>query len=97
MYFGEYVNRVVCELEERNISYNEKLKFEIYNFCCSVSNGISKLNNTYPDHNDRYLKQCYYNLEEKADRGIISEEEWQPIQNFWNKFIKEKSIEENDE
>ena len=22
----------------------------------------------YPEHNDRYLKQCYYNLQEKADR-----------------------------
>ena len=27
-------------------------------------------------HNDRYLKQCYYNLQEKYDRGGISQEDW---------------------
>ena len=30
-------------------------------------------------HNDRYLRQCYYNLQEKYDCGGISEEEWQKI------------------
>ena len=27
-------------------------------------------------HNDRYLEQCFYNLQEKYDCGGISEEEW---------------------
>lgn len=31
-------------------------------------------------HNDRYLKQCYYNLQEKYDCGGISVEEWQKIE-----------------
>ena len=35
-------------------------------------------------HNDRYLRQCYYNLEEKHDRGGISDEEWQKIEDFAN-------------
>ena len=30
-------------------------------------------------HNDRYLKQCLYNLQEKADCGGISESTWQKI------------------
>ena len=30
-------------------------------------------------HNGRYLRQCLYNLEEKADCGAISKEEWQKI------------------
>lgn len=30
-------------------------------------------------HNDRYLKQCFYNLQEKYDCGGISEEEWHDI------------------
>lgn len=30
-------------------------------------------------HNNRYLKQCYYNLEEKYDRGGIPENEWLKI------------------
>ena len=30
-------------------------------------------------HTNRYLKQCYYNLEEKYDRGGIPEDEWMRI------------------
>lgn len=30
-------------------------------------------------HNKRYLRQCYYNLEEKYDRGGISEKEWMVV------------------
>ena len=30
-------------------------------------------------HNNRYLKQCYYNLEEKYDRGGIPDNEWMII------------------
>ena len=30
-------------------------------------------------HNDRYLKQCFFNLQEKYDCGGISDEEWIPI------------------
>ena len=33
-------------------------------------------------HNERYLKQCLYNLQEKYDCGGISENEWQNI--YWN-------------
>ena len=31
-------------------------------------------------HDVRYLKQCYYNLEEKYDCGGITEKEWQKIE-----------------
>lgn len=30
-------------------------------------------------HNDRYLKQCLFNLQEKADVGAIPDEEWKRI------------------
>lgn len=30
-------------------------------------------------HNQRYLQQCYYNLEEKYDRGGINDDEWSTI------------------
>ena len=30
-------------------------------------------------HNNRYLKQCYYNLEEKYDRGGIPNDEWMKV------------------
>ena len=31
------------------------------------------------EHNDRYFLQCYYNLQEKYDRGGISQEDWDKI------------------
>jgi len=74
-YFLNYAELVLEEFKKRGINYNFNLYKEIYNFC---TNGLNESNN-YPEHNDRYLKQCYYNLEEKADRGIISEEEWKEI------------------
>lgn len=45
----------------------------------------TKFDNDKPDteflfrnwHTSRYLTQNYYNLEEKFDRGIITEKEWQ--------------------
>lgn len=33
-------------------------------------------------HNNRYLKQCFYNLQEKYDCGAIPEIEWQKIRDF---------------
>ena len=35
-------------------------------------------------HNGRYLRQCLYNLEEKADCGAIPDEEWIAIVR-WNR------------
>lgn len=93
-YFSNYITLIACEMEKRKINFQTKYLDELFEFSSNLNTLIPAM---YPEHNDRYLKQCYYNLQEKADRGIISEEEWQPIQNFWDKFIKEKSIEENDE
>lgn len=39
-------------------------------------------------HNDRYLLQCYYNLQEKYDCGGITENEWGKIAAYMeNKFL----------
>ena len=37
--------------------------------------------------NDRYLKQCLYNLQEKYDCGGISQEEWQKIQDKFGGYL----------
>lgn len=31
-------------------------------------------------HDDRYLRQCYYNLQEKHDCGGITDEEWRRVE-----------------
>lgn len=38
-------------------------------------------------HNDRYLNQCFYNLEEKYDRGGIPEKEWMIIFAHFGRYI----------
>lgn len=77
-YFNYYVIWLVVEMQKRKIKYQEKYHEELRNFALNKT-----LNKHYPEHNDRYLKQCYYNLQEKYDRGIISQEEW----NWVNKNI----------
>lgn len=75
--FINYVTDVTQEMDKRNIKYQDKYYFEILHFC--QNNDEETCVEHYPEHNDRYLKQCYYNLQEKADRGIITKEEWKLI------------------
>lgn len=80
--FLEYVDLVVNEMKKRGIKFQYKYYNEIQAFCFIPLN--VRQNFRYKEHNDRYLDQCYYNLQEKHDRGIISEEEWKPInQLYW--------------
>jgi len=37
--------------------------------------------------NKRYLQQCYYNLQEKADRSIVPQDEWEVIQKLLGQHI----------
>ena len=74
-YFLAYVYRVCEEMVNRQIIFQNRYLKEIEEFCglidvCTI---------TYPEHNDRYLKQCLYNLEEKYDRGIITKDEYEKI------------------
>ena len=82
--FCFYAWKVKQEMQNRNIKYQEKFYDEITDF--ATLDGILDTSH-YPEHNDRYFAQCYYNLEEKHDRGIISDEEWQPIEELWCDYI----------
>ena len=77
-YFYDYINEVVHEMTKRKIKFNGIYYSEIVDFC--VENSYVSKMLYYFEHNDRYLKQCLYNLQEKADRGIITKEEWQKIE-----------------
>lgn len=80
IFFWDYVVRICYHLEDKKIKYNKKYKKEIYNWCRVESFIMKPPILDYHEHNDRYLKQCLYNLQEKADRGIISKEEWEIIE-----------------
>lgn len=83
MLFLHYTMLVVEELLDRSIKINLKLYNEIIEFCkdSNIEFEIGKII-VYPEHNIKYLKQCYYNLQEKYDRGIISKEEWDKIHKY---------------
>lgn len=78
-YFCSYVVLVVTEMINRNINYSEKLYGELVNFCEKDSKIDFKEILHYPEHDNRYLRQCLYNLEEKFMRGIISKDDWEKI------------------
>lgn len=82
-YFASYVFGVANELGKRHFKFQTMYLEEINDF----ANWVFINSKKYEEHNDRYLKQCYYNLEEKHDRGIISDEEWQPIEELWVDYI----------
>lgn len=84
--FFRYVECVRDELCDRHINFRDKYWFEIMDFCNIDNDNKYKI---YSEHNDRYLRQCYYNLQEKADRGIISKEEWELIHKNIYELIKE--------
>jgi len=77
--FNKYVTIICKEMDNRNIKYQNKYYDEIWEFCIDNTSLVYITNTHYPEHNDRYLRQCYYNLQEKYDRGIISSEEWNLI------------------
>lgn len=86
IYFMNYVIDVITEMDNRQLNYQSKYFYEICDFCQTF--GGSGLI-CYSEHNDRYLKQCYYNLQEKYDRGIITEEEeWQKIEDLFKSEVK---------
>lgn len=91
----EYSIRIMSEMRRRNISIksiqNYSLYFgkegkKIFDHLCLLR-GQSKNNryNPFPNHHtDRYLLQCFYNLQEKYDRGQkdFSEEQYKKLEEF---------------
>ena len=84
--FCQYVEKVANEMYRRNINFQYKYIVEFVNFGKEDGYGLA-VNKKYPEHNDRYLKQCYYNLQEKHDRGMISDIEWKSIELLMEKEV----------
>ena len=86
-YFMQYVAHIDVEMTMRRIKHQDKYYNEILDFCEEdIDEESEYVVIPYPEHNDRYLKQCLYNLEEKATRNIISKEEWLKIYNEFEDF-----------
>ena len=79
--FVHYTTLVYYEMYERHYKANF-YKFEQY-FPDYVGSNW-KYDDLFKNwHNDRYLTQCYYNLQEKYDCGGMTAEEWRRIHNFY--------------
>lgn len=102
-HFRLYCNLVIKEMEKRGYNVSDKTKDKLnkyINYCKEMmimptskrmlilcENGYKPLFDYW--HTDRYLTQCLYNLEEKYDRGGISQEEWDKIYNKYFMYIND--------
>lgn len=60
-----YSDKVIEEMRVRG--FKIKTLDNYNNYFAGIAKGRTPLK--YPEHNKRYLKQCYMNLQEKFDRG----------------------------
>lgn len=88
-HFYRYCGRVFAYMLGRGYSVNQNT---LLRYCEDVdcmnafwNAGTIPIDELFFDwHNDRYLRQCYYNLEEKYDCGGISEKEFARIKTVYN-------------
>lgn len=85
--FYDYCHDIAEEMKKMNIKFQEKYLLEIFDFCENEIDYLILNKSIFKEHNDRYLKQCLYNLQEKADRGIITQEEWQKIEDKFGGYL----------
>lgn len=89
--YAKYCKLLVDEIRSRNYNVSTST-IEKLNSCCSCY--IEQLSNIKLDaeifpgfHNKRYGIQCYYNLQEKYDDGIVPESEWKNVENWFANFL----------
>ena len=81
-YLYDYFLCVIGEMRIRKINMNESYNKSIL----SIFEEKTEINNfydlTFKEDDEEYLKICYWNLFEKAIRGVIKNEEWQKIEDL---------------
>ena len=78
-----YTNMVIAEMENRGYKINLENAKNYFDPLIRETQGfkIPFYEKLFEEKmNERYLKQCLYNLQEKYDCGGISREEWQKIE-----------------
>ena len=80
-HFDIYTTLVFREMENRGYK-PDYTKFSKY---IDSATEVVSVNDLFSGwHNDKYLKQCFYNLQEKYDCGGISKHDWKPIENYYS-------------
>lgn len=90
-FLGNYFCQVCDEMDERGLSHLISYDGEILNIVRDSSqfgdyDKYADMDLQFKEDNKRYLKQQYYNLQEKADRGAITGEDWNKI----DKLVRSK-------
>lgn len=95
VHFIEYAKLIVSEFMKRGYKTSEKSMNNFINNFRYFGNpdeliiGRVTQRVIFPDwHNERYLKQCLFNLQEKYDCGGIPENEWKKIEEKFGEFLK---------
>lgn len=92
-HFYTYGLYVFIETEHRDYKCNLR-KFDQYFKGGKIVKTFDELFDGW--HNERYLDQCFYNLQEKFDCGGMSEEEWEKVSRKYYE-VKEKYSNEQKE
>ena len=83
-HFQKYTYLVYQEMKNRGYKVNKECFNKYYPFYIWLNK-----NDLFKDwHNDKYLRQCYYNLEEKYYCGGIIDKEWVLIFNKYNELTR---------
>jgi uncharacterized protein (TIGR02328 family) len=87
LHFISYTYWIKEEMKKRGYKISEKTDNNFVNNLECVYGGLPFVTKVYPTnklyklwHNERYLKQCLFNLQEKFDCGGISKDEWKVIE-----------------
>ena len=98
-HFWNYSSLVAEEMKNRGYNLSSKslktfwdnfiigFKNELHGMYISTNYKIPKETIFEDWHNERYLKQCLFNLQEKYDCGGIPEEEWKLIENHFDEYL----------
>jgi len=76
--FNTYAHLIYCEMFRRGYKC-DWFKFSKYRKNAVIIDCRKPIFEDW--HNKRYLKQCFYNLQEKYDCGEIPAEEWKTLYN----------------
>lgn len=81
----DYALRVCKECERRGYKIDRYKFFKWFDRWDDGTVNAGTRDLFFAWHTDRYLYQCYYNLEEKFDAGAISKDAWLEINNFMDR------------
>lgn len=82
-HFVDYGCNVCIEMEHRGFKCDSSLFYKYF----ATKDMITDDEQIFPDwHNDIYLRECLYNLEEKAMCNGIPADEWQTIYDRFKDF-----------